>query len=74
MPLITRNTVIPLWHYQCPQCHLGSADTGEYAVADMIYCEVCIEQGEPVRLKRWPVEEDQELRADVLPFERPSNA
>jgi len=72
MRIVTRQTVVPLWHYQCPQCHLGSADTGEFAVAEMIYCEVCIEEGEPVRLKRWTVEEDEgPPPAEVLPFEQP---
>ena len=71
MHMVTRQTVVPLWHYYCPQCNLGSADTGEFAVADMIYCEVCIEDGQPSRLKRWPVEEEGASLTGVLPFERP---
>ncbi len=57
MRLVTRQTVVPLWHYQCPQCGVGSAETGQFAVKDMIYCEICIEEGKPTRLRRWPVEE-----------------
>jgi len=57
MALVSRQTVVSLWHYHCPQCGIGSAETGSFAVRDAIYCEVCIEDGQPVRLIRWPVEE-----------------
>jgi hypothetical protein len=69
MPLVIRQTVVPLWHYQCPQCGVGSAETGEFAVADMIYCEICIEEGQPTRLRRWPVEEEQSPSPNIQPSE-----
>jgi hypothetical protein len=46
-----------LWHYHCPDCCISDQETGCYATADAIYCEVCIETDEThVRLHRWPVE------------------
>jgi hypothetical protein len=68
MPLVTRQTVISLWHYHCPQCGIGSAETGAFAVVDMIYCEVCIEDGQPTRLKRWPIEEEDAPPGGVSPL------
>jgi hypothetical protein len=59
MAFATRQTVVALWHYQCPQCGIGSADTAAFAVSDAIYCEVCLEEGQPVRLRRWPLAEDE---------------
>jgi hypothetical protein len=67
MRLVTRQTVVSLWHYHCPQCGVGSAETAEFAVADMIYCEVCIEDGQPGRLRRWPVEEEHHPLPNVSP-------
>ena len=72
MRLVTRHTIVPLWHYQCPQCGIGSAELGEYAVADTIYCEVCIEDERPARLRRWPVEDDGEGPASVAPSAEPA--
>ena len=58
MPTTTKQTLVALWHYTCPECGVGDRDTGHYAVSDIVYCEVCLEQDQrPVRLKRWQVDE-----------------
>ena len=54
--LTTRQTAVPLWHYQCPECGFGDEETGFHAVTEAIYCEVCLEDARSVRLKRWPAE------------------
>ena len=56
--MITKQTDIPLWHYVCPQCGLGNAETGYHATAHMTYCEVCLEDDQHVKLKRWPVDHE----------------
>src|SRR5580698_798590 len=58
MRTITKQTDIQLWHYTCPECGIGNAETGYTAQEHMIYCEVCLEDGEQVKLKRWPVDHD----------------
>ena len=60
MSTTTKQTNVPLWHYQCPDCGIGDQDTGYHAPTDVIYCEVCLEDARPVRLRRWPVELPQE--------------
>ncbi len=57
MDTITRQTNVPLWRYQCPQCGVGDQDTGHLAADHAIYCEVCLEDREPVRLRRWLAED-----------------
>ena len=52
--LKTRQTSVPLWRYQCPQCGLGNDEAGQLAADHAIYCEVCVEEGSYVRLARWP--------------------
>ena len=52
-----KQTLVPLWHYHCPECGISDADTGYHAATDAIYCEVCLEDQRQVRLKRWQVEE-----------------
>lgn len=52
--LKTKQTSVPLWRYQCPQCGLGNDESGHLAVEHAIYCEVCVEDGSYVRLARWP--------------------
>ncbi len=51
--MTTRQTAVPLWHYQCPECGFGDGDTGYHAATDAIYCEICLEDARHVRLKRW---------------------
>jgi hypothetical protein len=58
MKIVTRQTDIQLWHYTCPQCGVGNGETGYHASGHMIYCEVCLEDGQQVKLKRWPVDHD----------------
>ena len=58
MKVTTRQTNIPLWHYICPECNFGNAETGYHAPLHMIYCEVCLEDNRQVKLKRWPAEQD----------------
>ena len=57
MSTTTKQTPIALWHYHCPACGLGDAETGYHAPTHAIYCEVCLEDGQHVKLKRWPAEE-----------------
>lgn len=52
--LVTKQTVIPLWRYRCPECNVSDSETGHTAVDHAIYCEVCLEEGSYVRLARWP--------------------
>jgi hypothetical protein len=58
MKLSTQQTNIPLWHYSCPECGFGNAETGYHATSHMIYCEVCLEDNRQVKLKRWPADEE----------------
>ena len=53
MSFTVKQTDIPLWHYSCPDCGLGSAETGYHAQEHMIYCEICLEDARHVKLKRW---------------------
>ena len=53
MALSTRQTVVPLWHYHCPSCGVADSDMGHLAAHEAIYCEVCLEDGEQIRLRRW---------------------
>ena len=63
MATTTRQVVVALWHYHCPECGIGSAETGYHAAEDAIYCEVCIETDEKaVRLHRWAVEDETRVR------------
>ncbi len=56
MSITIKQTDIPLWHYVCPDCGIGSQDTGYHAPTHMIYCEVCLEDARQVKLKRWPAD------------------
>ena len=58
MPTTTKQTLVPLWHYRCPECGIGDEDTGYHGQTHMIYCEVCLEDDQHVRLKRWQVDHD----------------
>jgi len=57
MSTITKQTVVPLWHYHCPECGFSDREFGDLAVTDAIYCEVCLEDKHHVRLKRWQADE-----------------
>ena len=50
----TKQTVVHLWHYHCPDCGVGDQETGHLYPKDVLYCEVCLEEDRPVRLRRWP--------------------
>ena len=53
MDTVTRQTAVPLWRYRCPTCGVGDSETGTMLPDHAIYCEVCVEDGETVRLRRW---------------------
>ncbi len=57
MPSTTRRVVVEFWHFRCPDCGIGDGEAGHHATMDMILCEVCLEDGQHVRLRRWPVED-----------------
>ena len=52
----TKQTVVALWHYQCPECGISDQETAYHGQTHMIYCEVCLEDNQHVRLKRWQVD------------------
>jgi hypothetical protein len=56
----TRATTIHLWHFQCPECGMGDEEFGALAKNHDIYCEVCLQDGQHVRLRRWPADEPAE--------------
>ncbi len=58
MSTTTKQTTIPLWHYHCPECGIGDGETGYHAQTHAIYCEVCLEDGRQVKLRRWPVDHE----------------
>ena len=41
-----------------PECGMGDGETGYHVPMHVIYCEVCMEDGQHVRLRRWPVDHD----------------
>ncbi len=56
MDTYTKQTAVPLWHYQCPECGIGDQEAGHLHPVDALYCEVCLEDRRQVRLKRWTSE------------------
>ena len=58
MPTTTKPTDDGLWHYHCPECGMGDGETGYHVPMHVIYCELCMEDGRHVRLRRWPVDHD----------------
>ena len=52
MPSTTRRVVVEFWHFRCPDCGIGDGEAGHHATMDMILCEVCLEDGQHVRLRR----------------------
>jgi hypothetical protein len=54
----TTSTVITHWYFHCPACGFGDGEFGHHATTDMIWCEICLEEQQHVRLNRWPVEEE----------------
>ena len=58
MPTATKPTEDGLWHYHCPECGMGDGETGYHIPMHVIYCEVCLEDGQHVRLRRWPIDHD----------------
>ncbi len=63
MKISTKQTDVALWHYSCPACGVSNMETGYHAPAHMIYCEVCLEDNQRVKLKRWPAEPDSSAAA-----------
>ena len=57
MPDRTTTIAVALWHFQCPECGFGDRETGYHAEADTLWCDVCLEDGRYVRLRRWPVDD-----------------
>jgi hypothetical protein len=51
---IKRTALATIWHFECPKCAFTDAEVGRPARAEAIHCEVCLEDGQRVRLKRWP--------------------
>ena len=47
---------LDVWHYRCPKCGMSDRELGYHATADLIWCEVCLEEKRYVRLHRWPIE------------------
>jgi hypothetical protein len=58
MSTTTKQTVVSLWHYHCPECGFSDKEIGHLAVTDAVYCEVGLEDKRQVRLKRWQAAED----------------
>ena len=54
--LIKKTALATFWHFECPGCGFSDAEIGRPARADTIHCEVCLEEGLRVRLKRWPAD------------------
>ena len=57
MPTATGRAYITFWHFHCPECGIGDREAGYHASYEALWCDVCMEEGRHVRLKRWPVEE-----------------
>jgi hypothetical protein len=56
MSIVEKWDTANFWHFECPECGLGSAELGP-ADAHVFLCEVCLEEdGKHVRLRRWQVE------------------
>ena len=70
MSTTTKQTTVALWHYQCPECGIGDGETGYHAVSHALYCEVCVEDGQRVRLRRWPVDQSVDHGSGALPAGR----
>jgi len=57
MSQFVKKGVVAFWHFECPECGFSDAEFGGPASsAESIHCEVCLEDGQTVRLKRWPAE------------------
>jgi hypothetical protein len=58
MSNFAKRGVVAFWHFECPECGFSDAEFGSPASSyDSIHCELCLEDGQTVRLKRWAVEE-----------------
>jgi hypothetical protein len=58
MSQFAKKGVVAFWHFECPECGFTDAELGGPALSgESIHCEVCLEEGQAVRLKRWPAEE-----------------
>ena len=58
MSRFIKKGVVAFWHFECPECGFSDAEFGGPASSgDSIHCEVCLEDGHDVRLRRWPAEE-----------------
>ena len=61
MATITRTAILTVWHFECPECGITDTEVGHHADAGTIHCEICLEDGRHVRLKRWPVDDSGAL-------------
>jgi hypothetical protein len=61
MPSTSPRTTVAFWHFRCPECGFGDGEMRHRATVDMIFCEVCLEDGQHVPLRRWPVEDSGAL-------------
>jgi hypothetical protein len=58
MSNFAKRGVVAFWHFECLECGFSDAEFGGPASSyDSIHCELCLEDGQTVRLKRWAVEE-----------------
>jgi hypothetical protein len=58
MSNFAKRGVVAFWHFECQECGFSDAEFGGPASSyDSIHCELCLEDGQTVRLKRWAVEE-----------------
>ena len=53
MDSTTKQTAVQLWRYSCPQCGFGDQEIGHLHADHALYCEVCLEDKQHVRLRRW---------------------
>jgi hypothetical protein len=58
MSQFVKKGVVAFWHFECPECGFSDAEFGGPASSgDSIHCEVCLDDGHVVRLKRWSAED-----------------
>jgi hypothetical protein len=59
--LMKKTALATLWHFECPGCGFTDAEIGHPASAETIHCEICLEEGQRVRLKRWLANDSGDL-------------
>jgi hypothetical protein len=61
----TKRAIIAWWHFHCPECGVGDGEAGYHVAAETLWCEICLEEGRYVRLRRWPVDESYQPTAPL---------